>query len=58
MHARAALRAGATLPELMGAVELALITSGVPAYSLGVEVLSKLLIEERTAPDGELPGAN
>lgn len=57
LHARAARRAGATLPELMGAVELALITSGMPAYSLGVEVLSELLIEERTAPDGELPGA-
>lgn len=58
LHARAAQRARSTLPKLMGAVELALITSGVPAYSLGVEVLSKLLIEERTAPDGELPGAN
>jgi 4-carboxymuconolactone decarboxylase len=42
LHAGAALRAGATLAELTGAVELALITAGMPAYSLGVEILSEL----------------
>jgi 4-carboxymuconolactone decarboxylase len=46
LHARAALRAGATLSELTGAVELALITAGMPAYSLGVEVLAELLEED------------
>ncbi|MHB1575032.1 MAG: carboxymuconolactone decarboxylase family protein [Candidatus Dormibacteria bacterium] len=45
LHARAALRAGATMAELNGAVELALITAGMPAYSLGVDVLAELLEE-------------
>lgn len=49
LHARAALRAGATLAELTGAVELALITAGMPAYSLGVEVLAELLQENAPA---------
>lgn len=43
LHARAALRAGATLTELTGAVELALVTAGMPAYSLGVEILAELV---------------
>lgn len=55
LHARAARRAGATLEELVGVAELALITAGMPAYSLGVEVLSELAAEEDTS--GEPGGA-
>lgn len=43
LHARSALLAGATLRELMGVVELALITGGMPAYSLGVAILGELM---------------
>jgi len=46
LHARAAHRAGATLEELVGVAELALITAGMPAYSLGVEILSELAVED------------
>jgi 4-carboxymuconolactone decarboxylase len=53
LHARAALRAGATLAELTGAAELALITAGMPAYSLGIEICAELL-EEAGSP-GERP---
>jgi 4-carboxymuconolactone decarboxylase len=46
LHARAARRAGATLEELVGVTELALVTAGMPAYSLGVEILSELAVED------------
>ncbi len=49
LHARSALLAGATLRELMGVVELALITGGMPAYSLGVKILGELL--DPSGPD-------
>ncbi len=42
LHARAARQAGASLAELVGVAELALITSGMPAYSLGIEIISDL----------------
>jgi 4-carboxymuconolactone decarboxylase len=51
LHARAARRAGATLEELVGVAELALITAGMPAYSLGVEVISELVDEESQEDD-------
>ena len=41
LHATAARRAGASLPELLGVAELALITGGMPAYSLGIEILAE-----------------
>lgn len=41
-HAKAALRAGATPLDLLGVAETALITGGVPAYSLGIEVINEL----------------
>lgn len=41
IHARAAIKAGASTTELLGVVELALITSGMPAYGLGVEIISE-----------------
>ncbi|MFJ7207023.1 carboxymuconolactone decarboxylase family protein [Streptomyces sp. NPDC098789] len=49
LHARGALRAGATFADLIGVAETALITSGVPAYALGTEIIAEL------APPG--PGA-
>ena len=39
-HAQAALKAGATVEELLGVVETAFITGGVPAYSLGIEIIA------------------
>ncbi len=41
LHAAAARQAGASLPELLGVAELALITGGMPAYSLGIEILAE-----------------
>lgn len=42
LHAAAARKAGATFEELVGVAELALITGGMPAYSLGVEIIADL----------------
>lgn len=42
-HAGAAYKAGASIAELLGVAELALITSGMPAYALGVEIISNLI---------------
>lgn len=55
LHARAARRAGASLAELTGVAELALITAGMPAYSLGVEILSELMDEEPREERGARP---
>ena len=52
-HARAARRAGASLAQLLGVVELALITSGMPAYGLGVEILTEMAGED----SGGVPAA-
>ena len=46
LHVRAARRAGASIEELVGVAELALITAGMPAYSLGVEIIGELIDEE------------
>lgn len=43
LHARGALRAGASLSELVGVAETALITAGMPAYSLGIAICAELL---------------
>jgi 4-carboxymuconolactone decarboxylase len=42
LHAGAALKAGASRTELLAVAETALITSGVPAYGLGVEIIRAL----------------
>jgi 4-carboxymuconolactone decarboxylase len=42
LHARAALRQGASLAELLGVAETAFITGGVPAFSLGVRLVDEL----------------
>ena len=44
-QAAAARRAGATPPELIGVVETAMITAGMPAYNLGITVLTALFEE-------------
>jgi len=48
-HGRAAQQAGASLAELVAAVELALITPGLAAYGLGIEILAELAAEADTA---------
>ncbi|MEU1037104.1 carboxymuconolactone decarboxylase family protein [Streptomyces sp. NPDC005551] len=48
IHAQGALHAGATVVDLIGVAETALITSGVPAYALGTEIVIDLLAT--TAP--------
>jgi 4-carboxymuconolactone decarboxylase len=42
LHAGAALRHGATVQDLVGVAETALITGGVPAFSLGVRVIAEV----------------
>lgn len=41
-HAGAARKAGATLEELTGVAETALITAGMPAYTLGMTIIAHL----------------
>jgi len=43
LHARGALRAGATLRDLVGVAETSLVTSGMPAYALAVEIVAEIL---------------
>ncbi len=50
-RASAARRAGATPPELIGVVETALFVAGMPAYELGITILSDLF------SDGRAPAA-
>jgi 4-carboxymuconolactone decarboxylase len=42
LHAGAALRQGATIADLVGVAETALITGGVPAFSLGVRLIAEV----------------
>lgn len=46
LHARGALHAGASVADLVGVAETALITSGVPAYALGIEIIAEFLPAE------------
>jgi 4-carboxymuconolactone decarboxylase len=43
LHARGALHSGASLADLVGVAETALITTGAPAYALGIEIVNELL---------------
>ncbi|MGU3587406.1 carboxymuconolactone decarboxylase family protein [Rhodococcus sp. C26F] len=43
IHARGALHAGATTADLIGVAETAVITAGVPAYALGIEIITELI---------------
>lgn len=50
VHARGALHAGASLADLIGVAETSLLTTGVPAYALGIEIIVELLeIEDAKA---------
>ncbi|MFJ9772626.1 carboxymuconolactone decarboxylase family protein [Kitasatospora sp. NPDC101157] len=46
IHARGALHAGAGIADLIGVAETALITSGAPAYPLGIEIIVELLQDD------------
>ncbi|MDH6115214.1 4-carboxymuconolactone decarboxylase [Kitasatospora sp. MAP12-15] len=46
IHARGALHAGAVAADLIGVAETALLTAGVPAYALGMEIIAELLPAE------------
>lgn len=48
LHARGALRAGATLADLVGVAETSLVTAGMPAYATAIEIVAELL----SAPEG------
>ncbi|MGG8409013.1 carboxymuconolactone decarboxylase family protein [Streptomyces sp. 12297] len=50
LHARGALHAGAAVADLIGVAETALITSGVPAYALGTEIVAELLADDGGRP--------
>jgi 4-carboxymuconolactone decarboxylase len=49
LHARGALRAGASPGDLVGVAETSLVTAGMPAYSLAVRIIAELLDGERAA---------
>ncbi len=42
LHARGARRAGASYSDLVGVAETALVTGGMPAYGLAIEILADL----------------
>ncbi len=50
VHADTARRAGASASELIGVVETALLTAGMPAYTLGISTLDELLHDHWEAP--------
>lgn len=56
LHAGGALRAGAGLGDLVGVAETALVTAGMPAYSLGIEIIAELT-ETPRAPGGDVEPA-
>lgn len=45
LHARGALRAGASTTDLVGVAETSLVTAGMPAYSLAVAIVAEVLSE-------------
>jgi len=46
LHIKAALRQGATFADLVGVAETALITGGVPAFSLGIRLIGEVVEAE------------
>ncbi len=46
LHARAAVKAGATPTEMMGVLETTLITAGMPRFSKGVEIVAEIFVQE------------
>jgi 4-carboxymuconolactone decarboxylase len=63
LHARGALRAGASITDLVGVAETSLVTAGMPAYSLAVAIIAKLISDDpqggaqttAALTDGEAP---
>lgn len=53
LHARAALAAGATVAELHGVLETAAIVAGMPAFSLGVQAVTRALAMPTQSLDTE-----
>jgi 4-carboxymuconolactone decarboxylase len=49
LHARGALRAGASITDLVGVAETSLVTAGMPAYSLAVAIIAKLISDDARA---------
>jgi len=43
LHARGAMRAGATIADLVGVAETSLVTAGMPAYALAIEIVGEIL---------------
>jgi 4-carboxymuconolactone decarboxylase len=57
IHARGALHAGASLADLAGVAETALLTAGAPAYALGIEIVAELLpAADQGSPAGDVIG--
>ncbi len=42
LHARGALRAGASIEDLIGVAETSLITCGMPAYSSAIDIIAEV----------------
>jgi 4-carboxymuconolactone decarboxylase len=53
LHARGALRAGATTSDLVGVAETSLVTAGMPAYSLAVSIIAELVEQDPGDADGQ-----
>ena len=51
LHARAALRVGTALADLVGVAETSLVTSGMPANGLAIEIIAELSDEDRTGTE-------
>ncbi len=45
LHAKGALRSGATFEELYGVCKTAAVTGGMPAFSIGINILYDILEE-------------
>lgn len=56
LHAQGALRAGASITELVGVAETSLVTAGMPAYALAVAIIAELnRAQSRDRPEPEQP---
>jgi alkylhydroperoxidase/carboxymuconolactone decarboxylase family protein YurZ len=56
-HARAAIKAGATLQELHASAAIAALFRGVAAFNLAGEILSTLFPEGTQGPASDVPVA-
>lgn len=56
LHARGALRAGATPADLVGVAETSLVTSGMPAYALAIDIVAELLETPAASKEGAEQG--